>query len=177
MKAKAWVLSGPNKLEMAEFEVAPPAPDQILVKMAVTSVCATDPKMVHGSTPFKAYPIILGHELSGEVAQLGPIAAKAYGLAPGDRITIEPTRPDLILCSSARPRTASITSCPGSSRAATNRPALPSAEIHLPLLIFYPLRFVQTALYQGQISRSGEEFPRASFSLPKPGAATGLGRG
>ncbi len=93
MKSKAWVLREPDFLEMDEFEVVLPSEGQILVKMAVTSVCASDPKMVHGLTPFKVYPIILGHELSGEVAELGPGAAQAYGLVPGDRITIEPTRP------------------------------------------------------------------------------------
>ena len=93
MKAKAWVLIEPNRLEPAEFEVGPPDKGQILVKMAVTSVCASDPKMVHGTSPFKAYPIILGHELSGEVAEIGPEAARAQGLELGDRITIEPTRP------------------------------------------------------------------------------------
>lgn len=93
MKAKAWVLLEPDRLEMTEFEVLPPGPDQVLVKMAVTSVCASDPKMVHGTSPFRAYPIILGHELSGEVAEIGPKAARAQGLEVGDRITIEPTRP------------------------------------------------------------------------------------
>lgn len=93
MKAKAWVLVEPNKLEPTEFEVVPPNRDQVLVKMAVTSVCASDPKMVTGHSPFSYYPIILGHELSGEVAEIGPDAARAYGLAVGDRITIEPTRP------------------------------------------------------------------------------------
>ena len=82
MKSKAWVLREPDFLEMDEFEIVLPSEGQILVKMAVTSVCASDPKMVHGLTPFKVYPIILGHELSGEVAEMGPGAAQAYGLVP-----------------------------------------------------------------------------------------------
>lgn len=93
MKAKAMVLLEPGRMELKEFEVVKPQPDQILVKTSVTSVCASDPKFFHGKTPFKFYPIILGHELAGEVAEIGAESARLYGLKVGDRITIEPTVP------------------------------------------------------------------------------------
>jgi len=93
MKAKAIVLLEPGKMELKEFEVVKPQPDQILVKTCVTSVCASDPKIFHGKTPFKFYPIIMGHELAGKVAEIGVEAKAWYGLKVGDRISIEPTVP------------------------------------------------------------------------------------
>jgi len=93
MKAKAMVLIKPGHLEMMEYEVFDPAPDQVLVKTGVTSVCASDPKIFHGETPFKFYPIIMGHEFAGTVAAIGPEASNWYGLKEGDRITLEPTIP------------------------------------------------------------------------------------
>lgn len=93
MKAKAMVLLEPGKMELKEFDIVEPKPEQILVKTAVSSVCASDPKIFHGKTPFKFYPIIMGHELAGEVAAIGAEASAFYGLKVGDRISIEPTIP------------------------------------------------------------------------------------
>ena len=93
MKAKAMILVEPGKIELEEFEVVKPQPDQILVKNGVTSVCASDPKIFHGESPFNFYPIIMGHELAGAVADIGAEASAFYNLKVGDRITIEPTIP------------------------------------------------------------------------------------
>lgn len=93
MKAKAMVVVEPNQLEMREFEVVPPAADQILIKTKVTSVCSTDVKVLHGQTPMAEYPVIMGHEFAGEVVEIGPEAAKWHDLKPGDRVTPEPYLP------------------------------------------------------------------------------------
>lgn len=93
MKARAIVLLEPRQIELKEFDVVEPQPDQILVKTGVTSVCASDPKIFQGETPFKFYPIIMGHELAGKVADIGAEASAFYSLKVGDRITIEPTIP------------------------------------------------------------------------------------
>lgn len=93
MKSRAWVLRGPDRLELDEFEIVTPARDQILVRNRVTSVCASDPKIVKGHSPFSVYPIVPGHELSGDVIEVGADVAGLYGLASGDRITVEPTVP------------------------------------------------------------------------------------
>ena len=93
MKARAMVVTEPYKLELQEFEVVPPKPDQILVKTTVTSVCSSDIKFFHGTFAACKYPLIMGHELSGVVDSIGAEAAAFYGLVPGDRITVEPYIP------------------------------------------------------------------------------------
>lgn len=93
MKSRAMVVTEPYKIELQEFEVAPPGPDQILVKTSVTSVCSSDIKFFHGTFDACNYPLIMGHEVSGVVEQIGAEAAEFYGLVPGDRITVEPYIP------------------------------------------------------------------------------------
>ena len=93
MKAKAMVLMEPGHMEMRKFDVVEPRPDQILVRIGATSVCASDPKILRGETPFKFYPIIMGHELAGTVVEIGAEASISYGLKVGQKIAIEPTIP------------------------------------------------------------------------------------
>ena len=93
MKSKAMVLVEPGRLELREFEVRPPAPDEILIKTRVTSVCSTDIKIFHGQVGSARYPVIMGHEFTGEIVEIGSEAAKIYRVAVGDRVTPEPYIP------------------------------------------------------------------------------------
>ena len=93
MKSKAMVLVEPGRLELREFEVRPPAPEEILIKTRVTSVCSTDIKVFHGQVGSARYPVIMGHEFTGEVVAIGSEAAKQYPVAVGDRVTPEPYIP------------------------------------------------------------------------------------
>ncbi|MGE5258890.1 MAG: zinc-dependent alcohol dehydrogenase [Hyphomicrobiales bacterium] len=93
MKAKAMVLVEPGRLELREFEVRPPAPDEILIKTRVTSVCSTDVKVLHGQVGAARYPVIMGHEFIGEIVDIGSEAAQRYPVKVGDRVTPEPYIP------------------------------------------------------------------------------------
>src|SRR5205085_259842 len=70
-------------------DVAPPVAGdgEALVRIRRIGVCGTDLHAFRGEQPFFAYPRILGHELAGEIAEIGP---NERGLAPGDRVAIEP---------------------------------------------------------------------------------------
>jgi threonine dehydrogenase-like Zn-dependent dehydrogenase len=93
VKSKAMVAVIPGRMELKEFEIVPAETDQILLKLGVTSVCASDPKIFWGKIPFVHFPIIMGHELVGEVAEIGKEATARYGIKPGDRISVEPVIP------------------------------------------------------------------------------------
>lgn len=90
MIAKAMVVSAPGKMEMQEFELGPTPADHVLVKTLVTSVCSTDLKVFKGQTPFVNYPLVMGHEISGQVVEIGGDAQGWYDFEVGDRVTIEP---------------------------------------------------------------------------------------
>jgi len=93
MHAKAMVVVEPGRMELREFEIVPPRKDQILLKLNVTSVCASDPKIFAGQVPWIKFPLIMGHELVGQVIEIGDEAAARYELKPGDRLTAEPIIP------------------------------------------------------------------------------------
>ena len=70
---KAAVFHGPNQpLKVEEVPTPKPGPGEILVKVAACGVCHTDMHYIdHGVPTFKKPPMILGHEASGTVAEMG----------------------------------------------------------------------------------------------------------
>ncbi|MEZ5933495.1 MAG: zinc-dependent alcohol dehydrogenase family protein [Alphaproteobacteria bacterium] len=91
MKIKAAVLhqmgaprpfaqSQPVKIE--EVELAPPGPGEVLVKVAVAGVCHSDLSVVNGDRP-RPTPMVLGHEASGVVEEVGEGVAH---VSPGDHV-------------------------------------------------------------------------------------------
>jgi 6-hydroxycyclohex-1-ene-1-carbonyl-CoA dehydrogenase len=70
---RAAVFYGPNQpLKLEEVETPAPKPGEILVKVAACGVCHTDLHYLdHGVPTYKKPPMILGHECSGTVAELG----------------------------------------------------------------------------------------------------------
>ena len=68
MKSKAAVLTGAGKIEVMDLPVPEVRPDGMLIKMDNAAICGSD---THVYKEKPAYPIILGHELTGTVVALG----------------------------------------------------------------------------------------------------------
>jgi alcohol dehydrogenase len=77
-----------GEIELTSIEVAPPAPDELLMRVRRVGICATDLHLLDGhiGDPF---PLVPGHEFVGEVAAIGADAAATRHLAVGDRIAVE----------------------------------------------------------------------------------------
>jgi propanol-preferring alcohol dehydrogenase len=60
-------------------------PKQVLVKVHACGVCRTDLHVLDGDLKHPALPLILGHEITGEVAELGD---KVTSLKVGDKVGI-----------------------------------------------------------------------------------------
>ncbi len=71
-------------LEVAELELAPPGPGEMLVKVRAAGLCHSDLSVIDGSRP-RVMPMVLGHEAAGEVVELGP---EAHGFEPGDHVSL-----------------------------------------------------------------------------------------
>ncbi|GBE29947.1 alcohol dehydrogenase [bacterium BMS3Bbin04] len=68
----AIFLGAHQPLEVREVPTPTPGPGEILVKVAACGICHTDMHYIdHGVPTFKKPPMILGHEPSGTVAELG----------------------------------------------------------------------------------------------------------
>jgi alcohol dehydrogenase len=68
---KAAVFKGPGKIVLDEKPVPTAGPGEALVKVTTTTICGTDIHILKGEYPVSPGRII-GHELVGVIAQLGP---------------------------------------------------------------------------------------------------------
>jgi D-arabinitol dehydrogenase (NADP+) len=87
-RMKAAVLEAIKKITV-KTGVAEPAigPRDVLVRARACGICGTDVHIWEGDF-FPTFPLIPGHELAGEVAEVG---AEVRGLSPGDRVMVDPT--------------------------------------------------------------------------------------
>lgn len=86
----AAVLNKPLDMEMKQVAIPVPGKDEALVKVYCIGVCGSDVHYYeHGKIGRYVVekPIILGHELAGEVVALGD---EVKGLQVGDRVAVEP---------------------------------------------------------------------------------------
>ena len=72
-------------LRLAELPVPAPGPNQILIEVAACGVCRTDLHIFDGELSHPKLPLILGHEIVGQVATLG---SGVEGVAVGDRVGV-----------------------------------------------------------------------------------------
>ena len=81
MKTRAaWIERPGQNFEVAEFDLDEPGPGEVLVRLAYAGLCHSDHHIKHGMGTF---PMIVGHEGSGVVEQLG---AGVVGLQAGDHV-------------------------------------------------------------------------------------------
>ncbi|MCS0789180.1 zinc-binding alcohol dehydrogenase family protein [Cytobacillus firmus] len=82
----------PNTMEMEVIDIEKPVirnPDEVLVKVKRVGICGSDMHIYHGTNPLATYPRIVGHEVAGEVVEVG---SNVSGMKPGDHVVVEPIR-------------------------------------------------------------------------------------
>ncbi len=100
MKAAVWYKAGELKVE--DVSEPRPGPDEVKLRIKACGICGSDlheyksgpfliPRKPHPLTGRAGGPIILGHELSGEIVEIG---GAVKGWSPGDRVAVNP----LIYC-------------------------------------------------------------------------------
>jgi L-iditol 2-dehydrogenase len=90
------VLRGPGDLTVEERPAPKAAPGEVVVRIASVGVCGSDTHYYeHGRIGrfVVEQPLVLGHEASGEVVELG---AGVTALRVGQRVSLEPGVPDLV---------------------------------------------------------------------------------
>ena len=79
---RAAVLWDVDDLRVEDLDLDPPKPGEVAIRMAASGVCRSDYHSVHGIHRH-AMPIVLGHEGSAVVEELGE---GVTGLKPGDHV-------------------------------------------------------------------------------------------
>ena len=81
---------GQGVIDVQDVEERPPGPGEVKVAVAYTGICGTDLHVLHGAMDARVtVPAVLGHEMSGRVAGVGPAVT---GWAVGDPVTVMPLR-------------------------------------------------------------------------------------
>ncbi len=81
------VMTAPYQIEFREVPVPAIGADQVLVKIMHIGICGSDIHVYHGKHPFTSYPVTQGHEVSGQILEVGSAVTH---LSPGQKVTIEP---------------------------------------------------------------------------------------
>lgn len=85
---KALVLEEYNKLVYKEMPQPICGPDEVLVQVKACGICGSDVHGMDGSTGRRIPPLIMGHEASGIIVELGKDVKK---WRVGDRVTFDST--------------------------------------------------------------------------------------
>lgn len=88
-------------LTLGDIELDGPGPGEVLVKMAAAGLCHSDLSVIDGNRP-RPTPMVLGHEASGIVEEVGP---EVHDLNPGDHVVLVfvPSCGHCVPCASGRP--------------------------------------------------------------------------
>ena len=84
---KTLVCDKPFEFSMIERPRPAPAAGEVLVRIRRIGICGTDLHAYQGKQAFFSYPRVLGHELAGEVAELG---SGVDSLALGEHVLVIP---------------------------------------------------------------------------------------
>jgi 2-desacetyl-2-hydroxyethyl bacteriochlorophyllide A dehydrogenase len=86
---KAAVIETPGRVIVREVPDPQPAPDEVIVSVALAGLCGTDLHIYAGEINY-IYPIIPGHEVVGTIVEVGDGVAD---LTPGVRAAFDPNIP------------------------------------------------------------------------------------
>lgn len=104
--SSAAVLVEPRRIELRSFPLPRINGDDALLRVEATGICGSDWAPYSGQwMPVTAAPMILGHEVVGEVVEIGPEARRRWSVDVGDRLVIEESIPcgSCPLCRTNRP--------------------------------------------------------------------------
>lgn len=82
MQISSWIAEKPGQRMVLQARTETPGPGEVLVEVAGCGVCHTDLGFHYGGVPTRhAYPLALGHEVSGRVVRTGKGAGDWKGRA------------------------------------------------------------------------------------------------
>jgi len=87
---KAAVLQDIGKIDIVDAETPKCDPAGLVIKVGACAVCGTDVKVYHYGHKHIVPPRITGHELAGEIVEVG---SQVKGFKPGDRVAVAPAVP------------------------------------------------------------------------------------
>jgi 2-desacetyl-2-hydroxyethyl bacteriochlorophyllide A dehydrogenase len=87
---RAAVVEQAGKLGVQQVDDPAPGPREVLVQVDACGICGTDLHLLDGESPLARYPLIPGHEFSGEVVAAG---GQVQDIRVGDVVAVDPNLP------------------------------------------------------------------------------------
>jgi threonine dehydrogenase-like Zn-dependent dehydrogenase len=95
-KMKAQVFYEAEKMRMEELPIPKVTDIDVLVRVKNCGICGSDISYYYGLSPVGTAtgkgPLVLGHEYTGEVVEVGAVAKSMKLFQPGDRVVINPVQ-------------------------------------------------------------------------------------
>jgi 2-desacetyl-2-hydroxyethyl bacteriochlorophyllide A dehydrogenase len=79
----------PGALRIADVPDPAPGPEELLIQVGVCGICGTDVHIADGEFPPSPYPLIPGHEFSGQIVARGGDVPD--GWRDGQRVAVDPS--------------------------------------------------------------------------------------
>ena len=93
-KMRAQVFYEPEVMKMEMIDIPRISANEVLVKIKATGICGSDLSYYYGHSPLGTSdgkgPLVLGHEFSGEVVEVGALPESLGLFKIGDRVTCNP---------------------------------------------------------------------------------------
>src|SRR5690625_3135767 len=81
------IMTAPGKIEFNEVKEPTVGKNQVKINIKSIGVCGSDVHVNHGQHPYTNYPVVQGHEVAGEIVELG---SDVKGFSVGDKVTVQP---------------------------------------------------------------------------------------
>jgi L-iditol 2-dehydrogenase len=95
-KMKAWVFYEPENMQLEEVDIPRIGPDEVLIRIKACGICGSDIAYYWGQSSLETEngkgPLILGHEMTGEVVELGDLPRELGLFQVGDRVAVDPVQ-------------------------------------------------------------------------------------
>lgn len=95
-KMKAQMFYQPEEMSLVEVDIPQVAPNEVLLKVKACGICGSDVAYFFGRSPLETEngkgPLILGHEFSGEIVEMGEMAKSGSNFNIGDRVMANPVQ-------------------------------------------------------------------------------------
>lgn len=86
-----------EKMEYTQVPIPQIGESDVLIRVKACGICGSDVSYYFGKSPLETPdgkgPLIIGHEISGEIAEVGGLVAQKGFFAPGDRVVVNPPQP------------------------------------------------------------------------------------
>ncbi|GGH83270.1 L-iditol 2-dehydrogenase [Pullulanibacillus pueri] len=84
---KAVMIDRPYSVVVTDVSRAPLGDHDVRIQVKAAGICGSDIHAYKGLHPFRKPPVIIGHEISGEVVEHGRLVTR---VKVGDKVTVEP---------------------------------------------------------------------------------------